>query len=310
MSDVRDGLSLIEVVIGIALVSVLVIVFGVSLLAAVYAQRIKLRNMAAALADEQLAAIHAGDTSVLATQTDGPLFGILFDQGTWGVAADGTAPSSPNVLGASASSATGITAIAQMPENAYGDFALSASFKVLSGAPVGWRAGLIFRAADLRNHYQVYLTSSSLVLKRVLNGTETTLYSDARVVATDVWQTLEVTASASSITVELNGSPVTTQNDSSFTVGRAALAVWEGAGARFDDVVVGGDAWDYDADATGAMPDAWRRFGLSDLPSGTGALTVATPYADTSLRRYTVTIGWTDKRGGTTSLSQSTLKAN
>lgn len=304
------GLTLVEVVIGIALVSVLIVGFGVSLLAAVYAQRIKVRNTAAALADEQLAVIRSSDTASLSNQTGGPLFGVLFNQGTWAVAADGTAPSPPNALGAAASSATGITALAQLPDNAYADVVLTASFKVLSGAPSGWKAGFIFRASDLRNHYQIYLTSSSLVLKKVVNGAETTIYADARVVATDAWQTLRVTASASSLSIELNGSPVTTQTDATFSIGRAALAVWEGAGARFDDVSASGESWDFDSDATGAMPADWRRFGLSDLPSGTGTLTVTSPFSDPSLRRYTVTIGWTDKRGGTASLSQSTLKAD
>lgn len=304
------GLTLIETIVGIALVSALVVVFGVSLLAAVYAQRIKLRNMAAALADQELTGLRVYDTSSLPNQTNGPLADVLFYQGAFAAAADGSAPSQPNALAVDGSSDTGITALMPLPKNAYSDFTMTASMAAGAGAPGTWRVGLLFRARDLRNYYAVYLTSSSLVLMKNVNDVPTTLYSDARSISTGSWQELSVTATGSSISVDLNGTPVTTQNDSSFSVGKNALVAWNGAPAEFDDVSIGGETWDFDAVAAGEMHDDWLRFGLGDLPNGTSTLTVSAPYADTSFRTYTVNVSWLDRSGTTRTLSRSMQKRN
>ena len=304
------GLTLIEMVVGIALVATVVLVFGVSLTAAVYAQRIKLRNMAAALADEQLAAIRAGDTSTLTPATNGPLVNVLFTQGSFGAVADDTAPSVPRALNAATSTASGLTAILPLPANAYSDFTLATKFKVNGGSPSGWQAGLLFRAKDLNNLYEVYLTSGSLVFKRILHGTTTTLYSDARSISAGSWQTLSVTATGSSLSVSLNGTTVTTQTDASFSVGEAALAAWNGASVNFDDVSIGGLTWNFDTTTLGAVPDDWLRFGLADLNSGTGTLTIAAPYSDAAMKTYTVNISWMDRSGSARSIGESTQKYN
>lgn len=305
----RSGLSLIEVVVGIALVSTVVIVFGVSLTAAVYAQRIKLRNMAAALAGEQLAAIRSGDTSTLTPVTDGPLADLLLAQGAFATVADGNAPSQPNALNAATSTASGLTAMLPLPADAYDDFTLTAKLKVNPGSPAGWKAGMLFRARDYNNLYEVYLTSSSLVFKKYANGTATTLYSDARSIATGSWQTIVVTAAGSSLSVSLNGTTVTTQTDTAFSVGQAALAVWEGASVDFDDVSIGGTTWNFEDTTLGELQDDWLRFGLGDLPNGTGTLTIAAPFAsDASFKTYTVKMSWTDRSGTTRTISQSTQK--
>lgn len=307
----RTGLSLIEVVVGIALVSMVVVVFGVSLTAAVYAQRIKLRNMAAALASEQLAAIRTGNTAPLTPATDGPLVNILLTRGVFTVVSDGTAPSAPRALNAAASTSSGLTAMLPLPADAYTDFTLTAKMKIATGAPAGWESGLLFRASDDNNLYQVYLTSSSLVLKKIVSGVATTLYSDSRSISTNTWQTLGVVATASSMSVTLNGSTVTTVNDTAFSVGEAALAVWGGASVNFDDVTIGGTTWNFEDTAFGDLQSDWLRFGLGDLPSGTGTLSIAAPYAsDPSFKTYTVKISWTDRGGTTRSISQSTQKQN
>ena len=304
------GLTLIEIVIAISLVSVLIIVFGVSLLAAVFAQRVKLRNMASALADQQLAAIQVYDTSTLSTQTNGALVGVLFAQGDFGAVEDLTAPSPSRALAAATSTASGLTSLLPFPKNAYADFTATAKFKVNVGSSGSWRSGLLFRARDLRNHYRSYLTSTSLVLEKVSAGAVTTLYSDARSVSQGSWQTLSVTATGSSISVSLNGTLVTTQTDVTFSVGQAALAVWEGASVNFDDVSIGGETWNFDGVTLGEPPDDWLRFGLGDLPSGTGTLTISTPYTDTSFKRYSVTISWMDRSGTTRTIVHNTEKSN
>jgi len=303
------GVTLIEIVIGIALVAVLIVVFGVSLLAAVYAQRVKLRNMAGALADEQLSALQTIDTSQFAVQADGPLRGVLFTQGTFGAVDDATAPSSGRALDSATSSGGGITAVLPLPKNAYGDFTMTAAMKAVAGSPANWKIGFLFRASDLQNGYRVSLAADSLTLDKIVNGAVTTLYSDIRTIIPGTWQTLSVTTSGTSIGVSLNGLNVTDQTDASFSAGQAALAAWEGVGARFDDAAIGGAAWNFDAAAIGAIPDDWSRFGLDNLPSGAGTLSIETPYADASLKKYTVKINWTD-RSGPKSISQSLLKAN
>lgn len=304
------GLTLIEIVIGVSLVSVLIVVFGVSLLAAVYAQRIKLRNMASVLADQQLAALQVYDTSQLANQTNGGLAGVLFTQGDFGATLDLTAPSPSQVLGVASSTSTGLTGLLPFPKNAYADATASMTFKVNVDSPAGWRTGMLFRARDLRNHYRVYLTSTSLVLQKVVGDAATTLYSDARAISTGTWQTLSVTATGSSISVTLNGTLVTTQVDATYSIGQSALAVWEGASVNFDDVAISGETWNFDGVTLGELHDDWLRFGLGDLPNGTGTLTISSPYADAAYKRYGVTISWTDRSGSTRSITHSTEKAN
>jgi len=304
------GLTLIEIVVGVSLVSMLIVVFGVSLLAAVYAQRIKLRNMASVLADQQLAALQVYDTSQLANQTNGGLIGVLFTQGDFGAVQDLTAPSPSQALAAATSTTAGLSTVLPLPDNAYGDFTLTATFKVNTGSSANWRSGFLFRARDLRNHYRAYLTSTSLVLQKVSGDVVTTLYSDARSISTGSWQTLSVTATGSSISVTLNGTLVTTQTDATFSVGQAALAVWEGASVHFDDISIGGETWSFEGVTIGDLHDDWLRFGLGDLPSGTGTLTVSTPYADTSYKRYSATISWKDRSGLTRTITHTTEKAN
>lgn len=307
----RNGLSLIEVVIGIALVSMVVVVFGVTLTTAVYAQRIKLRNMAATLGEEGLAAVRVGDTSTLTPVTDGPLVNLLLTRGQFAAAVDAAAPSPPNVLHAAASTSSGLTAMLPLPADVYADFTLTAKLKVNGDSPAGWKAGLLFRARDDDNLYRVYLTSTTLVLKRTVNGATTTLYSDARSIPTGSWQTLGVTAAGPSLDITLNGISVTTQTDASFSSGQAALAVWEGASVDFDDVSIGGTTWNFEDTAVGQLQDDWLRFGLTDLPSGVGTLTIAAPYAeDPSFKTYTVKMSWTDRSGTTRTISQSTQKLN
>src|SRR5690242_8680135 len=75
------GMTLIEVVIALVLVSVLVITFAISLVAAVYARQVHYRNMAAALADEEIAALQTTGASQIPIQTNGSLLGVLFSQG-------------------------------------------------------------------------------------------------------------------------------------------------------------------------------------------------------------------------------------
>lgn len=305
------GLSLIEVVVGIAVFSTVVIVFGVSLTAAVYAQRIKLRNMAAALGEMQLAAIRSADTSTLTAVTDGPLVGMFLTQGLFGAVRDVTAPSQPNAMNAATSTASGLSDVLPLPADVYGDFTLTAKLKTNAGSPAAWKAGLLFRASDYNNLYEVYLTSNSLVFKKIAAGVTTTLYSDSRSISAGSWQTLSVTATGSSMSVSLNGTLVTTQTDTSFSSGQAALASWEGASVNFDDVSIGGTTWNFDATTVGEIHDDWLRFGLGDLPSGTGTLSVAVPYAgDASFKTYTAKISWTDRSGTTRTISQSTQKRN
>jgi len=304
------GLTLIEIVIAVSLVSVLIVVFGVSLMAAVYAQRVKLRNMASVLADQQLAALQVIDTSQLTDRANGPLVGVLFTQGDFAVTEDLTAPSPARALNAATSTASGLTSLQPLPKNAYADFTLSAEIKVNAGSDPDWQAGFLFRARDLRNHYRVYLTSTSLVLQRVVDDAVTTLYSDARSISEGSWQELSVAVTGAAIDVSLNGNLVTSQNDSTFSVGQAALAVWEGASVNFDDVAIGGESWDFEDTDPGDLHDDWLRFGLGDLPSGTGTLTVSSPYSDTSYKRYSVIISWFDRSGTMRSITHSAEKAN
>ena len=305
----RKGMTLIEVVIGLVLVSMMVVGFGVSLVAATYAQNIKYRNMAQALADEQLAVLQTYAASSLPIQNLGSLVGVLFSKGTWSVVADGTAPSAANAFEAVPTGASGLTADYPLPKNAYGNFTFSAKMKEVTGAPAGWQMGILFRSADTQNGYQLYLTATNLYLKKVVNGTATTLYSDARSISTNSWQTLGVVTNGSSIDIKLNGSTVTSVTDATYSVGKAALAAWGGGTVHYDDVIMDSDTWNFDTTAVSAVPDDWSRFGLASIPSGTATLTTGQLYGDADFVKATVNMGWNDSQGAKT-LSSSVFLRN
>lgn len=301
----HGGFTLIEVVIGLAIVGVLVLSYGTSLTAAVAARRIKIRNMAAALADIQLAALRTHDPTTVPVQTDGEPYGVLFSEGTWEVEEDGAASSGAQVFRTSAESATGVTSVYPLPENAYDDFTFTTEIKVDPGAPAGWQAGVFFRARDLQNGYRAWIDATSLTLERLDDGVVTTLHTDIRTVATDTWHTLEVTTNGSSISVDLNGLNVTNETDSTYLSGQAGLLAFESATVRFDDVVMDADTWDMESETLGEVPDGWDRFGLSSIPSGDMTLTTQELFGDSSFKRYTATVTWDDGSGQKT-LSQST----
>lgn len=305
----RDGLSLIEVIVGLSLVGILVLTYGTTLTAAVASRRIKQRNMAAALADIQLSALRTFDPSSIPVQTNGAVYGILFTKGEWNISTDGSAKSGSQVFHTEAATSTGITSLSPLPLNAYDDFTYSAEIKVDSSSPALWQAGILFRSQDLQNGYRVYLTSGTLVLERLIDGTVTTLFSDVRSVSTDTWHNLEVTTNGSSISIDLNGGNVTSEVDATYAFGKAALAAWEGAEVRFDDVVMDGTTWDMDSETLGEPPSGWERFGLSDLPSGDMTLTSENLYGDSGFKRYTATVTWSDASGDKT-LSQTTDVTN
>lgn len=305
----QKGLSLVEVIVGLALVGVLVLSYGTALTAAVASRRIKFKNMAAALADIQLSALRTFVPSQVPIQTDGSIYGVIFSKGDWNVATDGAAKSGGQVFHAEAATSSGITSLYPLPLNAYDDFTYSAEVKVSSSSPSAWQAGLIFRSNDEQNGYHAYLTSTSLVLEKLIDGAVTTLFSDVRVVSEDTWHKLEVTTNGSSITVNLNGVEVTSQTDATYSVGKAGLAAWESAEVRFDDVVMDGSTWDMDTETLGEVPDGWERFGLSSLPSGNMTLTTEDLYGDSGFKRYTATVTWSDSSSSHT-LSQTTDVSN
>jgi len=308
-SSTPKGLTLIEVVIGLALVGVLVITFSVSLTASVAARRIKHRNIAAALVDQELNVLKNMSAATVPVQTDGPLLGVLYMQGSWEVMTDITAPSGSMVL-QTTSTGSGISSVMPLPKNAYDDFTLTADAKVLSTAPAGWQMGLLFRANDLQNGYMLYLDASSLTVDVVIDGTPTELYSDIRSISEDSWQELSVVASGGSLTIKLNGLTITTINDPTFASGKAALLTWEGATANFDDVIIEGSTEDMESTASGEIPDGWERFGLSVLPGNAAAdLTVAELFGDSSFKRYTTEVHWIDGSSNRT-FSESTDKVN
>ncbi len=303
------GLTIVETIIGIGIVSTLVFVYSATLAASALSQRAHLKSTAVFLADQQLSALQAYSASQISDQTNGPLRGVLFSQGVFSTVSDGTAPSQGRALNAATSTISGISAILPFPKNAYDDFALTAKVKTNSGSPTSWRAGILFRAQDLQNTYELSLGASSLVLKKYVNGLATTLYSDARSIGYNSWQTLTVTTTGSSIGVSLNGANVTTVTDSSFSVGKAALVAWNGASVNFDDLSIESESWNFDSTAPGTLHDDWLRFGLGDLPNGTGTLTVTTPYSGATFKKFTVNISWTDRSGTSTrTLSQSTYQ--
>ncbi|WP_159886482.1 glycoside hydrolase family 78 protein [Paenibacillus puerhi] len=84
-------------------------------------------------------------------------------------------------------------------------------------------AGITFRSADHKNYYQAELTTKSVVLSKVVNGTRTILDKQTNPIKPGVYNNLRVTAKGDRIQVIVNGVPLISLTDSTFREGRVGL---------------------------------------------------------------------------------------
>ncbi|MEK8129378.1 family 16 glycoside hydrolase [Paenibacillus filicis] len=90
-------------------------------------------------------------------------------------------------------------------------------FSDLSGA------GITFRSADNKNYYQAELTTKTVVLSKVVNGVKTILDRQTNPIKPGTYNNLRVSAKGDRLHVYVNGVPMISVTDGTFTSGRIGL---------------------------------------------------------------------------------------
>ena len=100
--------------------------------------------------------------------------------------------------------------------------------------------GIMFRYQDENNYYRFSWDQSRNYRRLVKceNGVFTVLAEDSDPYVTGKSYQVKIAAQGSSLQVSIDGSPVFSVNDSTFSYGTIALYCWGNAGSYFDDIMV------------------------------------------------------------------------
>lgn len=304
----KNGLTLIEAILVIAILSGAVAIFGALLNVERLNKTGTYSSAAYRLAEEELDILRDKPNSALGVRASSTLIGVLYNNGIYGAAADAAAVSAPQVIKNNAASSSPLGIIA-LPYGNLTDLTFEASLKTGTTANA---TGLLFRAQDLDNYYFFYLKNNQLILDKRAGGTTSTLYSVSQTFSPDTWYKLKVIAAGNNLSLYLNDNLFTTISDNSISSGYAALAN-QGNTASFDNVTLVHnfitETWNFDNAAVGAVPNDWSRFGVNDLPQGLATLSISEPYNTATMKKMDVTISWTE-RGQTKIITLSTLKTD
>lgn len=327
----RQGLSLVDTVLSLAVMGILVVVFAGLANVRSYNRRIVQRVQAAAIANEQLSALKRFDSLALPTQTNGPFLGMLYNAGSWKVTTDASAGHSASQVVELAKAngfSNAVSGRLLFPAGSYGDATLETNIILRPDTGAGTAAGFFFRASDAKNGYRFLVapTGTDLdtsvtgqqnwILERVVNGSPVIpriLSVNVAGITTNAWFTVSVVFAGSSLKTYFgpNEQDSGVLTDDAFTDGPAAVIGWNGAHLAIDDVTttVGGTPSTWDFEGVASLPAAWVRLGLNDLPDATptvfddnGQLTL-TPYPNTNsvgLKQATLTVSWQHTTGPAT----------
>ncbi|GAA4676546.1 pectate lyase family protein [Phytohabitans rumicis] len=161
---------------------------------------------------------------------DGNSTGWTTSGGTWAVAADGS-----QVL---RQSGTSSDARARAGSASWTDYTVTARVKPTAFSGTNRFAAVLARAQSATSYYYVALRSNNTVeLKRLVNGTATTLASASLTVAAGTTYTVSLQVSGSTLRSTVNGGTALTATDTTYTAGGVGVATYYAA-ANFDDVVV------------------------------------------------------------------------
>lgn len=157
--------------------------------------------------------------------------------GDWKVAAEGTAPSSPNVLRQSGSFNNPDFPRVLVKDLTFTDLKLKVRCRPESGS-TDEACGILFRAADSNNYYitRANALEGNVRLYRVVNR-DRQQFGDAQATVTrGQWHTLEVSAKGSTLTVSWDGAPVINATDPTFARGKIGLWTKADSVTAFDDL--------------------------------------------------------------------------
>ncbi len=308
------GFTLMESIVTVAIAAVILTVFTSTISASYLLRKSTHVIQAGNFLREEIDSLRTLPYAELLNRTNGNFLGLSLTRGPWKVKTVSSPPSGTNVLAMETAQTALVneTGLAILPGNYHADLDMTAKFDVLSNSPAGWGAGLVFDYRDAENHYRYRYSSGGLALDKVVHGTVTTLWSQSATYATGTWYTLEVVTSGSSIALKKNGVTLATVTDATFTTGDAGLQTLSSALIYVDDVSIAENgvttSWNFDSDATGAMPLDWQRFVYFDLPSGTGTLTISDYLGATGIKNVTASVTW-NENGVSKSVSGSSLIA-
>jgi hypothetical protein len=169
--------------------------------------------------------------------------------GEWGVAADPTAPSQPNVIAQTSADETSYRfPLLIADDGSFKDLDLSVRFKTISGS-TDQAAGLMFRLHDANNYYIVRANAleNNVVLYKVENGKRSDLdikgegstYGKKANVPKQQWNGLRVVAVGSLFEVYLNDEKLFEVEDQTFNeAGKIGLWTKADSVTYFDDLRV------------------------------------------------------------------------
>lgn len=161
---------------------------------------------------------------------DGNLDGWTRSGGTWSVAADGSQ--------VARQAGTSSDARALAGDAAWANYAVQVRAKALSFNGSDRFIAVLARAQSDTSYYYLSLRSSNTVqLRKLVNGTATTLASASFSVSTGTFYTLRLEVNGATLRGLVNGTQVATATDNQFAAGRAGVATFN-ATASFDDLLV------------------------------------------------------------------------
>jgi 3-keto-disaccharide hydrolase len=173
-------------------------------------------------------------------------------KGAWGVLAESTAPSQPNVLAQTSKDITDYRFPVAIVQNVvYQDPTLNVQFKTISGR-VDQSAGLVWRYQDVKNYYvaRANALEDNVVLYKIENGKRSHLrpkgatgrgYGVKIPVPRNAWNKLGVKVIGNVFVVSFNGQRLFEVEDNTFAEG-GKIGLWTKSDSvtYFDNLSVGG----------------------------------------------------------------------
>lgn len=315
MPHARQGFSLIELVVAIGLVGTMITALAATITAFQLRQKANYRSIAYALAEEEMAAIKTLPFSSLENVNDADFVGVLYNLGKFSVVQNGASSSPPNIYQVTATSTaliSGLTNLKTLPLNDGRDVVAEFKISFPPNPPSGFAGGLIFRATDINNYYQLTLESTGLHLKKTIAGVTTSLNSYAFTPIPDTWYAISLSADENAITASVNGSSMTPVTDSSLGIGKIALAAYQAFIPRFDDCSISIDGattsfWTFDNEPINQDVSTFKKIGVYDLPEGKDELTISNYLDQNDIKQIKVKISWKE-RGVTRAIELTTLR--
>jgi len=307
----EEGFTFLEIIVSISLIIVLAFIIDILLIDRILQKKTNYRALAHQIAQEELEVLKSYPFTKLSTTTDGAFIGILYHKGVIEVATNTSAVSGTQILDVTSAPVTATTtAQVVLPKNSYGDATISAQLKFFddSGSPFG--GGIFFRSLDENNGYLLKLSSTNdLTLDLHENGTVTNLVNQIYTVMQNTWYDINLILAGDNISLEIEGLPIFSTTDSTFTEGFAAIVATDEAHIGIDDIAVtegSTTVWNFDNEALGNLEGIWSRPGLTDLPSSSAKLTIKNYTDSGTLKEITVRVEWFDN-DTITAVEESTL---